>query len=501
MASATRVIRGQPPSPPESTDQNTVADANQDFHGILSPNFGQPEPFSAADLHASHVPSEVKYEAASFLQDYLSPPSSQFVSNDYPRNISLHHPIDTPPSTADDCHVPGSLSSAPQWSSPQSQRQPPRPRVARPPRMRRKGRKLKDRESRPHVDKPLSELTKHLTHIPIKDMESWVHRSIETRRQEVAKKNGKIARPMNSFMLYRSAFAERAKEWFSQNNHQVVSEAAGDSWKLEPAEIRGKYEHLATVEKANHLKAHPGYKFSPAKDKKKRAGVDDDGNLANTPDSSPALLQSHGMSSSEVESSGWGSRDSTPFDFAEHGLPTESIFVSSSPWHASRGSMPGYMPSSDPSPYLLHSAHPGYMSHHDDFRFKRPSFQDISYNSSASLAGLPGASHHDLLQPASSASTPGSGQLDPQLLTLPNELPGANQMYSVHQPLWPDASTVNGYVPMTTSMPPSSVAYQAGSAYSSAPDIQHLEGRDTWDSPNDAKLEGSGGDLNSWMSY
>ncbi|RAH86443.1 hypothetical protein BO86DRAFT_110526 [Aspergillus japonicus CBS 114.51] len=500
MASATRVIRGQPPSPPESTDQNTVADANQDFHGILSPNFGQHEYFSAANLHTNHVSSELKYDTASF--NYLSPPSSQLVSSDYPRNISLQHPIDTPPSTADDCHVPGSLSSAPQWSSPQSQRQPPRPRVARPPRMRRKGRKLKDRESRPHVDKPLSELTKHLTHIPIKDMESWVHRSVETRRQEVAKKNGKIARPMNSFMLYRSAFAERAKEWFSQNNHQVVSEAAGDSWKLEPAEIRGKYEHLATVEKTNHLKAHPGYKFSPAKDKKKRAGVDDDGHLANSPDSSPALLQSHGMSSSEVESSGWGSRDSTPFDFAEHGLPAaDPYFLSSSPWHAPRGSMPGYMPSSDPSPYLIHSTQSGYMSHQDDFRFKRPSFQDISYNSSTSLAGLPGASHHDLLQPASSASTPGSGQLDPQLLTLPNELPNSNQIYGVHQPLWPDASTVNGYVPMTTSMPPSSVAYQAGSAYSSASDMQHLEGRDTWDSPNDAKLEGSAGDLNSWMSY
>lgn len=55
----------------------------------------------------------------------------------------------------------------------------------------------------PQFTSSLSELTKHLTHIPIRDMEDWVHRLTEIRRHQVSKVNDKIARPMNCFMLYR----------------------------------------------------------------------------------------------------------------------------------------------------------------------------------------------------------------------------------------------------------------------------------------------------------
>ncbi|KAF3481528.1 HMG box protein [Arthroderma uncinatum] len=94
-------------------------------------------------------------------------------------------------------------------------------------------------------------------------MEAWVNRPVETRLNEAKIKNGKIARPMNSFMLYRSAYAERTKEWCSQNNHQVVSRASGQSWRLEPREIRDQYRRYAATERHNHHKAHPGYKFAP----------------------------------------------------------------------------------------------------------------------------------------------------------------------------------------------------------------------------------------------
>lgn len=70
---------------------------------------------------------------------------------------------------------------------------------------------------------------------------------------------------MNSFMLYRSAYAERTKHWGAQNNHQVVSAVAGQSWPLEPKEIRELYEEYARIERDNHAAAHPGYKFSPSK--------------------------------------------------------------------------------------------------------------------------------------------------------------------------------------------------------------------------------------------
>ncbi|KAK6353739.1 hypothetical protein TWF730_008167 [Orbilia blumenaviensis] len=117
----------------------------------------------------------------------------------------------------------------------------------------------------PKLDRPLSELTKDISGLPVRDMEKWVHRSIEERRREVEKRDGHVARPMNSFMLYRSAFAERTKQWCLQNNHQVVSSVSGASWPLEPAWIREKYNELARIERINHQAAHPGYKFSPSK--------------------------------------------------------------------------------------------------------------------------------------------------------------------------------------------------------------------------------------------
>jgi len=66
-------------------------------------------------------------------------------------------------------------------------------------------------------------------------------------------------------MLYRSAYAERTKHWGTENNHQVVSTIAGQSWPLEPKEVREMYEEYARTERDNHAAAHPGYKFSPSK--------------------------------------------------------------------------------------------------------------------------------------------------------------------------------------------------------------------------------------------
>lgn len=114
------------------------------------------------------------------------------------------------------------------------------------------------------LDGPLSVLTKD-SKIPIKDMESFVNRSTEERLKETEKKNGHIVRPMNAFMMYRSAYADRAKTLFDQNNHQVVSKATGQSWKLEPKEVQDHYRMLSEVERQNHAKAWPNYKFTPSK--------------------------------------------------------------------------------------------------------------------------------------------------------------------------------------------------------------------------------------------
>ncbi|KAH0558387.1 hypothetical protein GP486_004955 [Trichoglossum hirsutum] len=122
-----------------------------------------------------------------------------------------------------------------------------------------------DKPKVPKLSAPLSELTNGFDHIPVRDMEEWVNRPIEVRRQEVEKRNGYVTRPMNSFMLYRSAYAERTKLWCLQNNHQVVSSVSGVSWPLEPPSVRNRYNDLAKIERRNHQNAHPGYKFSPSK--------------------------------------------------------------------------------------------------------------------------------------------------------------------------------------------------------------------------------------------
>ena len=131
----------------------------------------------------------------------------------------------------------------------------------------------KDRAKAPKkvakLDKPLSELTKDWTHIPVVDIEAYVNRSSEVRLEEVAngKPPGKIKRPMNAFMLYRKAYQNRTKDWCLHNNHQVVSQVCGDSWPLEPEHVRIQFNEWATLERANHQLAHPGYKFTPAKPK------------------------------------------------------------------------------------------------------------------------------------------------------------------------------------------------------------------------------------------
>lgn len=151
-------------------------------------------------------------------------------------------------------------------------------RVRRNPRVRKAATEKAEKPIVPKLNQPLSQLTDGYHHLPVRDMESWVNRSEVVRREEVNKRGGYITRPMNSFMLYRSAYAERTKLWCLQNNHQVVSSVSGESWPLEPEGIRCKYNELAKIERINHQAAHPGYKFSPSKSQlsRKRKGKEND---------------------------------------------------------------------------------------------------------------------------------------------------------------------------------------------------------------------------------
>ncbi|KAK3362853.1 hypothetical protein B0T25DRAFT_20230 [Lasiosphaeria hispida] len=136
---------------------------------------------------------------------------------------------------------------------------------------KKKKERAKPAHDMPTYDKPMSELTKEsLT--AVADIGAYVNRSAEVRRREIetGKNPGRVKRPMNAFMLYRKAYQQRAKELASQHNHQIVSRVCGSSWPLEPESVRAQFKQWADTERENHQKAHPDYKFKPAKPQKQK---------------------------------------------------------------------------------------------------------------------------------------------------------------------------------------------------------------------------------------
>ena len=87
---------------------------------------------------------------------------------------------------------------------------------------------------------------------------------------------------MNSFMLYRAAYADRILGLVEKErrkgekglgemllNYQSVGKLAGESWRMESQAVRGMFEEWQEMEKKAHEEAWPGYKYLP----KGRAGT------------------------------------------------------------------------------------------------------------------------------------------------------------------------------------------------------------------------------------
>ncbi|KAH8422643.1 uncharacterized protein LDX57_000397 [Aspergillus melleus] len=509
MTATTGFLSGHPPSPPQSTGGATPEPLQNPCIVI---RYNQPGAVDSSALHRNGVPAEATYGSSSqSSMEYHNSPFSHTMPLPPAQMIPNGIQVETPPHTSDDDFLRGGSSSPSQWLSPPARSRPhPKARLRKAPRSPRRGGGKQRKMDYPGMPGPLSELTKHMTGVPIKDMEEWVHRPIEV-RQQVAKEKGKIARPMNSFMLYRSAYAERAKSWFAQSNHQVVSRTAGESWRLEPPEIRKKYEVLAKIEKINHERAHPGYRFTPEKDKKKRdktPDIDRRQCIEGASQSSPFSSHTARSVSSDL-GSGWDSRGSTPFGFVDHGLPTGGYLNSS--WHSSNPGRPapGMMSPPEPSQYMQQTVLPSLMgSHVEDVRFRRVGLQDVQYTTSTALAGLPGAAHHELLQPPTAPGAGPDGQLDPQLLGYQGDASNGGPAYgNSHFPAWHETAANNLYLPTTLS--PTSLNYPAGSAYQSGSAYQPgsyqpgsaaaMDGREAWDPNHDGSME-TGGEFDSWIN-
>ncbi|MCJ1475598.1 hypothetical protein MMC13_004261 [Lambiella insularis] len=289
-----------------------------------------------------------------------------------------------------------------------------------------------DKTKIPKLDAPLSELTKDLTHIPIRNIEEWVNRSAEVRNQEVEQRNGYVTRPMNSFMLYRSAYSDRTKSWCTQNNHQVVSSVTGESWPMEPPHIREQYTEYARIERDNHQKAHPEYKFSPSKAQnsaRKRKGGHDDTDEDEVSDHNSLDFDWTPVGARRPKTKSikrLGREAGYPVNSGLHNEMAYGLQASGSEFNRSHYQA---INAGKPLPAAMKDLemYGQYYQTETYHRFDEPNIQDVLIRrtdgpsmqpgSTQPLVGLPGGHHYELLnhKPHEGSQMTGEPQLDPLL--------------------------------------------------------------------------------------
>ncbi|KAI0554840.1 hypothetical protein F4679DRAFT_595365 [Xylaria curta] len=109
---------------------------------------------------------------------------------------------------------------------------------------------------------PLSELALESPHIPVYDMDAYIHRDVNKR---MVSKRGehKIRRPSNAFVLYRKAYNDHIKALVG-GHQNAVSRLAGVSWKLESKAVKDKFVEYAREESRQHYTYFPKYRYIPA---------------------------------------------------------------------------------------------------------------------------------------------------------------------------------------------------------------------------------------------
>ncbi|KAE9406794.1 high mobility group box, partial [Gymnopus androsaceus JB14] len=71
-----------------------------------------------------------------------------------------------------------------------------------------------------------------------------------------------IPRPRNAFILFRCDFVRQKKvPDHVEANHRNISRIVGTVWKNMSTSQKAPWIAMADMEKKNHAKAHPGYKY------------------------------------------------------------------------------------------------------------------------------------------------------------------------------------------------------------------------------------------------
>ena len=272
-----------------------------------------------------------------------------------------------------------------------------------------------------------------MTNIPIKDTDAWVNRSVEDRREE-AKKDDFVKRPSNSFILYRSAYADRARAWEKSPNHQKISSLAGESWAMEPPEIRKQFDAWAKVERENHAKAFPDYKFQPQTGKatqRKRKGrsgdsdddlSDNDSDLAYLPNGAGRSLKPKKAKRNYRETSYMP--NGLPLDeYDPTGFDAGDLFHNPSSYQTQNPGKPlptALNQQALHNQYYQMTSHPNsrmaHLGHVEDV-FVQPIDTPSGYpQPEMPVIGIPGAYHHDLQgEERGPQMLSSNSQLDPML--------------------------------------------------------------------------------------
>ncbi|KAF2189624.1 hypothetical protein K469DRAFT_683039 [Zopfia rhizophila CBS 207.26] len=456
------VVQQHPPTPP-----NVTVELQYGLHHIAQHNAERNYLYDESQLHGSayvspgHVVHEgIPQDSAQHFQDqhverghYAEPHGPDFgleiqydrygqgayyqqegQYNEIPHNQGMFSGSPPTPRSATENYdtrrrtrsghfiAPSSSPTANDKSWPKSAPKPKKPKAGK-----------SDKPKTPKLTAPLSVLTKDMTSIPVRNMEEWVNRPPEVRRKEVEKRNGYITRPMNSFMLYRSAYAERTKQWCLQNNHQVVSSVSGESWPLEPPEVRDLYNEYAKIERINHQNAHPTYKFSPSKattpSRKRKGEYSDDEEPSDLDDAEwgPGHHRFRAKSSRRPEKSAGYPSSSMNADFFDRSFGPNINGMNKSAWNMTQEGrpMPFVMGQGDMYnqyyPTTMHpnmAIAPGVM---EDLQMQGVGTPgaSVQFPQGHALLGLPGGNAADMThQLHSHSGTPldDEPQVDPMLL-------------------------------------------------------------------------------------
>lgn len=249
-------------------------------------------------------------------------------------------------------------------------------------------------------------------------------------------------------MLYRSAYADRTKLWCLQNNHQIVSSVSGESWPLEPPAVRDQYNEYAKIERDNHQKAHPGYKFSPSKaqgtTKKRKGASDDEAEEPSDLDDPDFDWGPPGQrrlktkpTKRQGKEAGYPSNSALQHNFNSRALELQGGWNKSSYQASNPGKvLPASMGTNELfGQYYQTTIHPNVSTPNmniEDVRIRKTETPGIQFGSNPPLLGLPGGQHYELLQQHSYSDTPAPiehTQLDPQLLAYDNDLIGHSESH------------------------------------------------------------------------